>query len=204
MEPLHNMPIADLTGMTMYMRAADHFGSMNPNSIDDYFFSKFELEEAERSGCLPQKLARLGLSSKDDWWRVEASYYRRHFGHLESAEGHRQFASAARVARSRIDRSLSARITAPRPSAGLDDAVAPCTFDRYVEVTSAHEAWGESGRDAAGLLVQMFGMSLRQLSQVVRYWATRCSIDSNLASKYAHDKAHCKKKYIGGGYVTMT
>ena len=71
-------------------------------------------------------------------------------------------------------------------------------------VTSAHEAWGDSGGEVARLLSNRFGMTLGEFSRIVRYWSIRCSLDPNLASRYAVDKVQRKQKYIGGSCVTMT
>ena len=78
--------------MARFLHDGDRFGGMDPNDVDAYFHRKLELEEAEVRGNLPEKLAQLGLSSSEEWWRIEASFYRRHFGDARDDEGHRRYA----------------------------------------------------------------------------------------------------------------
>jgi hypothetical protein len=161
--------------MTMHEHPADYFGAMDPNSLDDYFYCKFELDEAERSGCLPQKLARLGLSSKDDWRRIEVSYYRRHFGHVETAEGHRQFARAAEAARERFDRARWQTVAASAPA-----LLAPAE-DVTVELWARISAALSRCRDTAGAtrVWSSFGIDHKKFERVDEEFRARMRVDSH-------------------------
>jgi hypothetical protein len=274
--------VTDMGGMARFLQAPYHFGAMDPEDLGAYFRCRFELERAEREGALAGKLRELGMSNVHDWWWIEASYYRHHFGHPDDDEAHRRFAEQAASARARYEaacwHALSARAPAmldpaenvsvetwaraatrllrcrsaedaervlasmnlsgelfrrvdeefrgrmeldpyglvaavyasafasapglPRRGpariargTGAEDDVAPCTFDRYVEITAAHEAWRELGWDATALLRERFGLSLIEFSHSVRYWSARCVRDPNLNATYCAEMRRRKPMY---------
>jgi hypothetical protein len=91
------LSITDWLGRQSYLRDRDPYtGPFDPNELDQVFFClRRFLADAETAGMVYETLGRLGVTSKEEWWRVEATYYRAHFGHLSETEGRAAFAAAA-------------------------------------------------------------------------------------------------------------
>lgn len=94
------LSIASPEGRARYFGRPLYFGPFSPDApgaIDALFEYAAELEVAEATGQLAAALARLGLSSKEQWWHIEASFYQRHLAGLDDPEARqRQLVREAR------------------------------------------------------------------------------------------------------------
>lgn len=92
-----SLSITDWMGRHCYLEDREAYtGPFDPAQLDDvFFFLRRFLADAEAAGRVYETLGRLGMTGKEEWWRVEATFYRAHFGHLPEADGRVAFAAAA-------------------------------------------------------------------------------------------------------------
>jgi len=145
------------------------------------------------SRCVDEKMARETLAGlgigEDTFARVDEEFRAR-----MRVDRHGVIAAIYERAQMAMPVGSSPRI--PRLARGTvtDQEVAPCTFERFVKISSAHELWTELHREVEPLIAYHFGLAPDELDYVSRYWGTRCSADPHLAAKLAADKLVYKQR----------
>ncbi|MBW1807045.1 MAG: hypothetical protein JRJ87_02540 [Deltaproteobacteria bacterium] len=75
----------------------------------------------------------------------------------------------------------------------------PVSFEKYGEIAGAQAAWGETGQDVTGMLQQVFGIGVSEISAYGAYWSTKFQADVKLMMKHAELMDKYKAQYMGGG-----
>ncbi len=63
---------------------------------------------------------------------------------------------------------------------GLDTSVEPCTFEYFIEIQVAQEAWAASGKDVNAELQNVFGITAIDYSNHSQYWSMKYATDMAL------------------------
>jgi len=82
---------------------------------------------------------------------------------------------------------------------GLDTSVEPCSFEYYVEIQVAQEAWANSGKDVNAELTNVFGITAIDYSNYSQYWATKYATDMALIRKADELREKFLAKYSTAG-----
>ncbi len=143
-----------------HMRAGNvnHFGRLNPDDLDGFWFAYFELEQAEQDERLPPKFAEFGITGgKDEWGAIWASFMARHFSHLGHEESQQVFLQSMMNARQKQMMNMQANAAAADP--GLTEPVegitvegwaqAAATLGRMTDPAQAEQALVQLGMDRA-------------------------------------------------------
>ncbi len=76
---------------------------------------------------------------------------------------------------------------------------APCTFEQYVEVMVAQEAWAAQGMDVNAQLPAVFGIDAATYGAWSGHWATKMGTDIALMNQYTSLRETFMQKYSGAG-----
>jgi hypothetical protein len=76
---------------------------------------------------------------------------------------------------------------------------APCTFEQYVEVMVAQEAWAAQGMDVNAQLPAVFGIDAATYGAWSGHWATKMGTDITLMNQYTSLRETFMQKYAGAG-----
>jgi hypothetical protein len=79
--------------------------------------------------------------------------------------------------------------------AGGDEA--PCTFEHYVELGAAMDAWSEQGLDVNAKLKEVFNIDAMAFSKYGMYWGVKMSTDMSLLTRQGELHALLREKYAG-------
>lgn len=82
---------------------------------------------------------------------------------------------------------------------GLDTGVEPCTFEYYIEIQVAQEAWANSGKDVNAELKNVFGITAIDYSNHSQYWSTKYATDMALIRKGDELREKFLAKYSTAG-----
>jgi hypothetical protein len=186
-----DLPIHHPDGPGRYLGRPPYFGPFQHDAIDELFECKLELELAEEQGRLTKALALLGLSSKEQWWHIEASFYQRHLtADPDPEERHRQLSEQARRQR----RQARSAEGTPAPVFEIPRE-APVSFEVYCELSGARAAWSDRGLDPIREAVRYFLLEAADLFEADLYWTDRLAHDRELARLFARKKAEYRDHY---------
>lgn len=79
------------------------------------------------------------------------------------------------------------------------DGAEPVTFEKYVEVMAAQEAWAASGMDVNAQLKATFGVDAATYGSWGSYWSPKMSTDIALVHQYEKLRQQYLQKYQGAG-----
>lgn len=79
------------------------------------------------------------------------------------------------------------------------DGPEPVTFEKYVEVMAAQEAWAAQGMDVNAQLKATFGVDAATYGSWGAYWSPKMSTDVDLAMSYDKIRQKYLQKYQGAG-----
>lgn len=82
---------------------------------------------------------------------------------------------------------------------GLDTSVEPCTFEYYIEIQVAQEAWAASGKDVNAELQSVFGITAIDYSNHSQYWSMKYATDMALIAKAEELREKFLAKYSTAG-----
>ncbi len=66
---------------------------------------------------------------------------------------------------------------------GLDTSQEPCTFEYFIEIQVAQEAWAKSGKDVNAELKNVFGITAIDYSNHSQYWSMKYATDMELVRR---------------------
>ncbi len=143
-----------------HMRAGNvnYFGRFNPDDLDGFWFSYFELEAAEQEERLFEKFAELGINGgKDEWGAIRAGFIARHYSHLSEEEMQQVVLQSMMNARQKqmMNRQASAAAADPGLTAPVEGvtvegwAQAAATLGRMTDLAQAEQALAQLGMDRA-------------------------------------------------------
>lgn len=75
----------------------------------------------------------------------------------------------------------------------------PITFEKYVEVMAAQEAWAAQGMDVNAQLKTVFGVDAATYGSWGAYWSPRMGSDYDLVQRYDQLRTQYLQKYQGAG-----
>lgn len=75
----------------------------------------------------------------------------------------------------------------------------PVTFEKYVEVMAAQEAWAAQGMDVNAQLRAVFGVDAATYGSWGAYWSPRMGTDVELSQRWSTLRDHYIQKYQGAG-----
>lgn len=186
-----DLPINHPDGPSRYLGRPLYFGPFHHDAIDEMFECKVELELAEQDDRLDEALALLELSSKEQWWHIEASFYQRHLAADPDPEArHRQLWERARVQRRRARRAEGTPAPIFEPP-----AEPPVSFEVYCELSGAQAAWADRGLDPVGEAVSFFLLEPVDLFEADAYWTRRLAGDRELARLFARKMAAYRDQF---------
>lgn len=74
----------------------------------------------------------------------------------------------------------------------------PCSFEKYIEIMTAQEAWAQQGLDIGTMLQQTFGIQIVDYSNYSTYWSPKMSTDMNYINQMEPLRQKYLAKYSGG------
>ena len=75
----------------------------------------------------------------------------------------------------------------------------PCTFEQYVEIMVAQEAWAEQGMDVNAQLTAVFGIDAATYGAWSGHWSPKMGTDVALMNQYSQLRETYIQKYAGAG-----
>ncbi|MBK8480960.1 MAG: hypothetical protein IPL40_07265 [Proteobacteria bacterium] len=174
-----------------------HFGSLDPDDLDQFFFIGFELEEAEGEGpeAFEAKLRKHGLSGKEEWWRIVAAFMARTYYGMSSEDAAERYAQAMANARGRQQVQATARAAAADPT-----LLAPfegVTVEGWAKAAAALGSEPDPGRQSK-LLVQL-GLDTAKWQRVNDEFQARMQRDTSFVIAQAFGAAFTQAQSAGAG-----
>lgn len=96
-----------------------------------------------------------------------------------------------------ITNAYSAAFTGSMGVAAGGGGGEPCTFEQYVEVMVAQEAWAAQGMDVNAQLPAVFGIDAATYGAWSGHWATKMGTDVGLMNQYTQLRETYMQKYAG-------
>ena len=75
----------------------------------------------------------------------------------------------------------------------------PCTFEHYVEIGAAMDAWSEQGLDCNAKMQEVFGIDAMGFSKYSMYWGMKMTTDMAMMNRQQELHEQLKQKYVGAG-----
>ncbi|MCD6499634.1 MAG: hypothetical protein J7M25_15190 [Deltaproteobacteria bacterium] len=75
----------------------------------------------------------------------------------------------------------------------------PCTFEKFMEVMVAQEAWSQQGKDVNAQLQTTFGINAATYGAWSAYWSPKMATDVQLIGQYDGLRSRFLQKYSGAG-----
>ena len=187
------MSIENSSGYEHYLNQAPHFGPFNPDSLDDFFFHRFELADAQMNDALDAKIVELGISGREEWWHIEASYFRRHFGHLSEDEANQMWLQHAVNARNKQ------AVNAQQAAAAADPSLTEPFEGITIEVWAQAVVGITNNPNDPNVLAQ-FGMDRPMYDRVNAEFQARMQRDTSFVIATIYGKAFSGAQGVQGGY----
>lgn len=180
-----------------HLRSAFHFGHFDPDDLDRFYFAYFELEEAEGEERLPAEMARYGISSKDEWGLIWASFLRRHFSGLSEQAMQEKFLVTMATARNQQTMLKMQAASAADPS--LTEPVEGVTVEGWAQAAVAMANSGGEMAQAARALAPL-GMDQARYERVNAEFQARMQRDTSFVIAQIYGKAFSAAQGVQGGY----
>lgn len=195
-EGREDMAIANSGGYERYLRAPDHFGPFDPKDLDAFMFAKFELEDAEMNDQLADKWGEIGVSGKEEWWQIEASFLRRHFGGLSNEELQTKYLQAAMNARSKQQMRRQQQAVAGDPS--LMAPVDGVTVEKWAQAAAIMAREQDPAKQAQALA--KLGMDRAKYDRANNEFQARMQRDTTFAIATVYGQAFSSAQGVEGGF----
>ncbi|MBK6846243.1 MAG: hypothetical protein IPG96_01385 [Proteobacteria bacterium] len=178
---------ARLDHESMCVACSPSFGSLDPDDLETFCLIGFELEEAEAedSTALEAKLREHGLSGKEEWWRIVASFIVHHYRDLPREEAADRHVQAMANARFRQQANATQRAAAADPT-----LLAPfegVTVEGWAKAAAALGSETDAGRQAQLLL--RLGMDAAKWQRVNDEFQARMQRDTSFVIAQAFGAA---------------
>ncbi|MBI5548274.1 MAG: hypothetical protein HY901_30710, partial [Deltaproteobacteria bacterium] len=177
------------------LRSPDHFAGWDPKDLDKFFLNYFELEEAEMQERLPEKMAELGLKSKDEWGQVWASFLRRHFGGLSESEQGEKFLQHAVNARNKQLMNTQSAAAAADPT--LTEPFEGVTVEGWAQAASKLASCDPAKQPQA---LAALGMDSAKWQRINNEFQARMQRDTSFVIAQIFGKAFSAAQGVTGGY----
>lgn len=171
-----------------------HFGQFDPNDLNAFFFAYFELEEAEGEERLDRVAPRFGLTSKDEWGMIWASFLRHHFAGLTNEQYQHKFLQHATHARQQQQMNKTAAASAANP--GLTAPVEGVTVEMWAQA-AAGMAQNPAGADQ---LLASLGLDRARYARAETEFMARMQADTSFVIAQIYGKAFSGANGVQGGY----
>ncbi len=147
-------------------------------SVDDWAAASAEIGQG---GLLDTVLAKYGMDAAK-WDRVNAGWQAKMQG------------DTTMVIATKFGDAFSRTTGATGGSGGE-----PISFERYVEIMAAQEAWAASGMDVNAQLQAVFGISAADYGGYSGYWGPKMGLDLTLMQRYDQLRQKYLAKYQTAG-----
>lgn len=195
-EDREDMSIGNSEGYEGHLGGPDHFGNLSPDDLDGFLFMKFELEDAEMNDVLDQKMGELGLSGKEEFWQMEASFLRRHFGGMPEDAMNQKYMQAAMNARNKQIMGMQQRAVSADP--GLTEPFEGVTIETWAQAAAgmiSTQDPAEQARMLAGL-----NMDRAKYDRANTEFQARMQRDTTGAIATIYGQAFSQAQGVAGGY----
>lgn len=197
-------------------RCSPYFGHLDPDDLENFCLVGFELEEAEAEGAeaLEAKLHEHGLSDKEEWWRIMASFILRHYSGIsteevgdhggisagEAADRHTQTMDqhTQTMLNARARQGMRAREQAAAADPTLLAPFEGVTVEGWAKAAAALGSETDATRQAQ-LLVRL-GMDSAKWQRVNDEFQARMQRDTSFVIAQAFGKAFSEAQGVSGGF----
>lgn len=173
------------------------FGNLDPDDLETFCLVGFELEEAEAESpeALEAKFRERGLSGKEEWWRIVASFMLRHYHGIPREEAADRLMQAMANARFRQQAEATQRAAAADPT-----LLAPfegVTVEGWAKAAAALGSEPDAGRQ--GKLLLQLGMDAAKWQRVNDEFQARMQRDTSFVIAQAFGAAFTQAQTGGVG-----
>jgi hypothetical protein len=182
-----------------HMRAGNtnHFGNLDPNDLDNFYFHYFELEEAEMNDELDEKLSEFGVADKDEWGKIWASFNAKHFGGLSEQEFQDKSLQTMMNARQRQQMNKMSAAAAADPS--LTEPFEGVTVEGWAQAAAGIGSCGGDVNVMNAKLAEL-GMDKAKYDRVDAEFQARMQRDTSFVIAGIYGKAFSGAQGMAGGY----